>query len=182
MPEPPDDLRDAVPAAPLPVDELYPVVYAELRRMAHRQLRREREGHTLCTTALVHEAYLRLSRQRPGWADRGHFLAAAAQAMRRILVDHARRHLAARRGGGLRRVDLDSVTIAVEERAAALVALDDALGELAAIDARLGRVVECRFFSGLSEEETAEALRVTSRTVRRDWVKAKGWLLHALKE
>ena len=119
---------------------------------------------------------------RPGWADRGHFLAAAAQAMRRILVDHARRHLAARRGGGLRRVDLDSVTIAVEERAAALVALDDALGELAAIDARLGRVVECRFFSGLSEEETAEALRVTSRTVRRDWVKAKGWLLHALKE
>lgn len=163
------------------LDRLFPLVYDELRRIAHRQLGRERSDHTLGTTALVHEGYLRLVDQtRARWEDRAHFFAVAARAMRRILVDYARRHRAAKRGGA--RVSLDDATLLADERADTLVALDEALTRLTDVDERLGRVVECRFFGGLTEEETAEALGVTARTVRRDWVKAKGWLYHALRE
>ena len=188
------------------LDRLVPVVYAELRAMAHRQLRREADGHTLTTTALVHEAYLRLVEWEGAPSlDRAHLLALAARVMRRVLIDHARQHHAAKRDGAHDRVPLVSVDESFEselqdsaapprhapsgdasdaagERAATLIALDDALTRLAALDERLARVVEYRFFGGLDEEETAAALGVTARTVRRDWVKAKGWLLEALAE
>jgi RNA polymerase sigma factor (TIGR02999 family) len=172
--------RDATPSLPAN-DDLYALAYAELRRLAHAQLRGERVGHTLNTTALVHEAYVRLAERQQGWVDRPHFLALAAQAMRRILIDHARRHRSARRGGGDRQVvPLDQVEIPVEQRADALLALDDALTRLSAFDERRCRVVECRFFGGLSEAETAAALGVALRTVKRDWAKAKAWLYQEL--
>lgn len=162
-------------------DRLFPAVYDELRRIAHRQLGRERPDHTLGTTGLVHEAYLKLVDQtRAQWEDRAHFFAVAAGAMRRILVGYARRHNADKRRG--QHVSLDDATMVADERAGTLVALDDALVQLAEVDARLAQVVECRFFGGLTEEETAEALGMTARTVRRDWVKAKAWLAHVLRE
>lgn len=169
------------------LDQLFPRVYGELRRIAHRHLARERTGHTLSTTALVHEAYLKLVDQtRAQWADRAHFLAVAARVMRRILVDYARRHGAQKRGGSTPTRTLDNealgnAALVADERAEMLLALDDALTRLAALDERLSKVVECRFFGGLTEEETASALSVTARTVRRDWVKAKGWLHQALE-
>jgi RNA polymerase sigma factor (TIGR02999 family) len=160
------------------LDRLFPVVYAELRRIAHRQLRRGQGSGTLGTTALVHEAYIKLvAPSRAEWQDRAHFFAVASMAMRQILVDSARQRIAGKRGGSRRRVALDDEAIGVEDRAEALLELDEALTKLAAVDARLARVVECRFFGGLTEEETAEALGVTARTVQRDWVKARG-LLH----
>jgi RNA polymerase sigma factor (TIGR02999 family) len=163
------------------VDRLYPLVYEELRRIAHRALRGERTGHTLGTTGLVHEAYLGLVDQtRLEYRDRAHFYGIAARAMRHILVDYARRHGAAKRGGNQRAIALDEAILAVEDRAEALLALDEALGELETVDPRLGQVVQCRFFGGLTEEETGEVLGVTARTVRRDWLKAKGWLYHHL--
>jgi RNA polymerase sigma factor (TIGR02999 family) len=179
------DLRDGTPGA---LDRLVPLVYADLARVAHRQLGLEAPGHTLSTAALVHEAYLRLVDQtHAGWADRAQFFAVAAGAMRRVLVDHARRHAAARRGGpGRRTVSLEALetadagALAAADRAELLVALDEALERLAALDPRQARVVECRFFGGLTEAETAEALGVTPRTVTRDWVKARGWLYQAL--
>jgi RNA polymerase sigma factor (TIGR02999 family) len=170
------------------LDQLLPRVYEELRRIAHRRLGHERENHTLGTTALVNEAYLKLVDQsRAQWADRAHFFAVAARVMRRILVDYARRHMAQKRGGATAAVSLDdealaNATLVADQRADGLLALDDALTRLAELDERLSRVVECRFFGGLTEEETAEALSVTARTVRRDWVKAKGWLHQALRE
>jgi RNA polymerase sigma-70 factor (ECF subfamily) len=158
-------------------DRLVPLVYEELRRIAGRQLRHEGVGHTLTPTGLVHEAYLRLVDQtRVQWVNRAQFFAVAARLMRRILLDHARRVGAVKRGGGWRRLELDQAEIPIEERAAELIALDDALTRLAALNPRLSQVVECRFFGGMTEEETAAALGVTDRTVRRDWVKAKGWL------
>ncbi len=164
------------------LDRLFPLVYDELRRIAHHQLSRERTGHTLDTAALVHEAYLKLVDQtRVQWADRSHFFAVAARAMRRVLVDYARRLRAEKRGGAPKRVSLTDVMLVAEERADTLVALDQALTELAGVDKRLCRVVECRFFGGLTEEETAEVLGVTARTVRRDWTKAKCWLHRALE-
>ena len=171
-------LRHGNPEA---MDQLLPLVYAELRLMAHRQLRAERPGHTLGTTGLVHETYLRLVDQtQVEWKDRAHFLAVAARAMRRVLVDYARRYRALRRGGGLQRVPLtEDATVA--ERGEFLVALDQALERLAALNQRLSQVVECRFFGGLTEEETAAALGVTTRTVERDWVKARGWLYVELR-
>jgi len=160
------------------MDPLFSLVYGELRRIAHRRLGPGRADDTLGTTALVHETYLKLVDQtRADWRDRAHFFAVAAMAMRQILVDHARARAALKRGGGHRRITLDDPGLAIEEQAAALLDLDDALAKLARLDERLARVVECRFFGGLSEQETAEALGVTARTVRRDWVKAKG-LLH----
>ncbi|HEX2188042.1 MAG TPA: sigma-70 family RNA polymerase sigma factor [Longimicrobiaceae bacterium] len=166
---------------PAALDRLFPDVYAELHRLARARLRGERGGHTLNTTALVHEAYLRLSEQtRSGLSDRNHLLALAARAMRRVLVDHARKHRTAKRGGGLRQVHLEEATLMVEERAEVLIALDEALARLETLDPRLCRVVECRFFSGLTEAETAEVLRVTTRTVQRDWTKAKAWLYREL--
>lgn len=158
------------------MDRLFAAVYEELRYMAHAQLRREHPGHTLGTTGLVHETYLRVVEQtRVEWRDRGHFFMAAAWAMRRILVDYARRNLAARRGGGSVRVTLDDDAPAAA-RGELLVALDEALDRLGSLDRRLSQVVECRYFGGLTEQETAEAMGVTRRTVQRDWVKARGWL------
>ena len=164
------------------LDRLFPIVYDELRRIAHRQLRRETAGHTLNTTALVHEAYLKLVDQtQVQWADRSHFFAVATQAMRRVLVDYARHYRATKRGSAPARVNLTDAMLVADDSAETLLAIDDALNDLAALDARLGRVVECRFFGGLTEEETAEVLGVTARTVRRDWTKAKGWLHRALE-
>lgn len=164
-------------------DRLFPLVYDELRAIAHRQLGGERREHTLGTTALVHEAYLKLVDQtRVQWTDRAHFFAVAARAMRRILVDYARRHRALKRGAVPARVSLSDATLVAQGRADTLVALDEALTRLSDLQERLSQVVECRFFGGLTEEETAEALGVTARTVRRDWVKAKGWLYEALQE
>jgi RNA polymerase sigma factor (TIGR02999 family) len=168
--------------------DLVPLVYDELRAIARRQLYRERDSHTLSTTALVHEAYMKLANQRRAcWRDRAQFFAIASRVMRRILIDYARQHRAEKRGGGGERVPidcldaLDEIQLAdIGERAELLIALDEALTSLAAIDERLSRVVECRFFGGLSEEETAAALGVTSRTVSRDWVKARAWLRGAL--
>jgi len=183
--EPKRDTPDSPTApdhnGPAAADSLFPLLYEELRRIAHRQLAIERAGHTLSTTALVHEAYVKLADQtRAHFASRAHFLAVAAQAMRRILVTHARKVRTEKRGGAWHRLDLDQVDIPVEERAEALVVLDGALDRLSALNPRLSQVVECRFFGGMTEEETASALGVTERTVRRDWVKAKGWLLSDL--
>lgn len=170
-------LRGAMVGDRTTVDRLFPLVYEELRRIAHDRLRAEVAGHTLNTTALVHEAYLKLVDQtRADWRDRAHFLAVASTAMRRILIDHARKHRAVKRGGERTRVPLDAANLAVEERADTLIALDEALTRLANTDQRLSRVVECRFFGGMTEEETAEALGITSRTVRSDWATAKGLL------
>ena len=176
--------------APQGMERLMPLVYAELRRVAHRQLAAEPAGHTLSTTALVHEAYLRLADQtRAEWASRAQFFALAARAMRRVLVDYARRHQAARRGGARRRPvsledaeadgSVDALTVAA--RGDELLALDEALDRLAAVDARAAQVVECRFFGGLTEVETAEALGVSPRTAAGDWLMAKGWLYRALR-
>ena len=163
------------------VDRLFPLVYEELRKIAHRQLGHERTDHTLSTTAVVHESYLKLVDQRRAqFEDRGHFFAIAAQAMRRILVSHARAHGAAKRHAEVVNVDVDALSVG--ERAGILVALDEALTELAEIDERLARVVELRFFGGLTEEETGESLGLTARTVRRDWLKAKLWLQRALRQ
>ena len=163
------------------LDRLLPLVYDELRRIAHRELRRERRDHTLSTTDVVHEAYLKLAEhQRVSSGEQVRFLAVAATAVRRALVEHARRRDAAKRGGGQRPVTLDEEAIAVGAGSDDLLALDDALTRLAALDDRLARVVECRYFGGLTEDETAAALGVTARTVRRDWVKARGWLYREL--
>jgi RNA polymerase sigma factor (TIGR02999 family) len=165
------------------MDRLIPLVYDELHRIAHRVGGREHPDGTLGTTGLVHEAYFKLVDQtRVDFQDRAHFFAIAARVMRRILADQSRRHRATKRGGGRERVSLEFVeaTLGVDERAETLIALDEALTRLSALDARLGQVVECRFFGGLTEEETAEITGVTVRTVRRDWTKAKGWLYREL--
>jgi RNA polymerase sigma factor (TIGR02999 family) len=164
------------------MNRLFPLVYGELHRIAHRQLLNERPGHTLGTTGLVHETYLKLVDQhRVEWRDRGHFFALAARAMRRILVDYARRYRALRRGGGLRPLPLRDDEVAIDERGETLIALDEALDRLGALNPRLSQVVECRYFGGLTEEETAETLGVTTRTVQRDWAKARSWLYLELR-
>jgi RNA polymerase sigma-70 factor, ECF subfamily len=158
------------------LDRLTPVVYDELRRLARRYMRGERAGHSLQTTALVNEAYMRLvDYKRMQWQNRAHFFAVSAQLMRRILVEHARRHNL-KRGAGVQHVSLDEQAVVGSHPAADLVALDDAINELARIDARKAQVVELRFFGGLSVEETAEVLKVSSITVMRDWSSAKAWL------
>jgi RNA polymerase sigma factor (TIGR02999 family) len=164
------------------VERMMPVVYEELRRIARRQLRHEGVGHTLNTTALVHEAYLRLA--APSHLDvsgRAEFLSIAAMAMRRVLIDYARQRTAQKRGGVQMRVELDDIEVAADDRAEQLVALDEALTSLAASNPRLARVVDCRFFGGMSQEETALALQLTPRTVRRDWTKARMWLAVAME-
>jgi len=163
------------------LDKLTPLVYDELRRIAHRYVQRERDGHTLQTTALVNEAYLRLAGQRKiEWQSRAHFFAVTAQVMRHILIDHARRRHYAKRGGDAEHVPLDEAAAMSAQRAAELVALDEALDELAKLDPRKSRVVELRYFGGLSMEETAEVLEVSLMTVRRDWRVAKAWLYEAV--
>jgi RNA polymerase sigma factor (TIGR02999 family) len=165
------------------LERLMPIVYADLHRQAARYLRRERVGHTLQTTALIHEAYLRLVNQRRvRWQNRAHFFAVAARLMRRILVDHARARGADKRGGSQVKVPLDEAIAAREERDVDLVALDEALTRLAALDERQERIVELRFFGGLSVEETAEVLSVSAATVKNDWGMAKAWLRHELQE
>jgi len=168
----------------LPMEDMFPLVYKELRRMAARKLRSERDGHTLCTTALVHEAWLELSKlTRIEWQNRAHFLAIAAQAMRRILIDYAVARGRQKRGGGLVIESLeqgDAIAIA-EERGDELLALDEALGRLKAMNARQARVVECRFFGGMNVEETAEALDVSPATVKREWATARAWLNRELR-
>jgi RNA polymerase sigma factor (TIGR02999 family) len=158
-------------------DRLIPLVYAELRRLAAHYLRGERHDHTLQPTALVHEAYLRLTRmQEIDWQSRSHFFATAATLMRRILVDHARAQRAEKREGFREAVSLDDALVVSPSRSVDLVALDEALEKLAKIDARRSRIVELRFFGGLSEEETAHVLGISARTVKRDWRVAKAWL------
>jgi RNA polymerase sigma-70 factor (ECF subfamily) len=159
------------------LDALMPVVYDELRRQASRYLRRERVGHTLQTTALIHEAYLRLIDQKNvHWQNRAHFYGIAAQMMRRILVDHARTKKRAKRGGSDVRISLTDATLKSPGQNFDIEALDEALERLAAIDAQQSRIVEMRFFSGLTVEETAEVLGISPATVKRDWSLAKAWL------
>lgn len=159
------------------LDRLMPLVYGELRKMARRYMWHQPSGHTLQTTALIHEAYLKLVGQdEKHWESRAHFFGVAAQAMRHILVDYARARHADKRGGEARTVSLEEAAFVSEGRAAELVALDDALAELARLSPRQGRVVELRYFGGLSVMETAEVLKVSSDTVTRDWNHAKAWL------
>ncbi|MCI0693443.1 sigma-70 family RNA polymerase sigma factor [candidate division KSB1 bacterium] len=163
------------------VDALMPLVYEELRQLAHRQLRQERQGHTLNTTALVHEAYLKLiDQQRVNWQNRAHFFALAAQAMRRILINYANNRLAQKRGGGQFLVTFNEQSVVQEARAEELVALDEALSTLAKLNARQSQVVEFQFFGGLRHEEIAEVLGVSVPTVRRDWRLARAWLSREL--
>jgi RNA polymerase sigma factor (TIGR02999 family) len=159
------------------LDTLLPLVYAELRRLARIQLQKERPGHTLQSAALVHEAYLRLiGLNTPQWESRTHFFAIAAQLMRQILVDYARRHRAAKRGGSICKLSLDDAMAASRGKDVDVVALDDALNTLAKIDPRQSRVVELRFFAGLSLQEISEAMEIAPATVQRDWTAARAWL------
>ncbi|MGH9761393.1 MAG: sigma-70 family RNA polymerase sigma factor [Blastocatellia bacterium] len=165
------------------LDKLFPIVYQELRKLAKHYMRGERAGHTLQTTALVNEAYMRLiDYNRMQWQNRAHFFAVSAQLMRRILIDHARSHLYQKRGGGAIKVSLDEAAGLTEQRASELVAIDLALEELAAMDARKARIVELRFFGGLSVEETAEVLGISTPTVQREWRKARAWLHKTIED
>jgi RNA polymerase sigma factor (TIGR02999 family) len=164
------------------IEQLMPMLYDELRQMAHRHLAHERRGHTLQTTALVHEAYLRMVDQtQVTERGRAYFFAAAAQAMRRVLVDYARRRNRKKRGGGQAPLSLDENQIAIDTYADELIDLDDALNTLAALNTRQARVVECRFFGGLTVKETADALGVSFRTIENDWALARAWLYDLLK-
>jgi RNA polymerase sigma factor (TIGR02999 family) len=157
--------------------QLIPIIYDDLRRQAARHLRRERPEHTLQTTALIHEAYIRLVNQQPiDWQDRGHFFAIAARTMRQILVDHARRQKAGKRGGAERDVTLDEAVAGAAGPGIDYAALDEALSRLEALNERQARVVELRHFAGLSVEETAEVLQVSAATVKNDWSAARAWL------
>ncbi|MGA2582567.1 MAG: sigma-70 family RNA polymerase sigma factor [Tepidisphaeraceae bacterium] len=161
--------------------KLMPLVYDEFRALAARQLRKERPDHTLQPTALVHEAYLKLIDQtRVDWQGRTHFFAVGAQAIRRILVDHARQHKRQKRGGGAARVTLDDAVALAPQRQEEIIALDEALEKLAKLDARQAQVVEMRFFGGMSVEEVASSLNVSKRTVEGDWTMARAWLLREL--
>jgi RNA polymerase sigma factor (TIGR02999 family) len=165
------------------LEELTPLVYAELRRLAEKYMRRERPGHPLQTTALVNEAYVRLVDLRQvRWQNRAHFFGVAAQLMRHILVDFARARLRAERGGYKQQVSLEEAAVMSKEKSADFIALDDALKSLAEIDPRKSRMVELRFFGGLSVEETAEALNVSPRTVQREWNLARDWLYRELSK
>lgn len=165
------------------LEKLIPLVYKELRRMAHQYMRRERAGNTLQTSALINEAYIRLvDYNKTRWQDRAHFFAVAAQAMRRILVERARSRSRQKRGGPGQRVSLDEAPDVAAERAADIIALDDALTDLYAIAPRKGQIVELRYFGGLSIDETAEVLGVSSPTVQREWRAAKAWLYRAISE
>ena len=162
------------------LDQLMPLVHAELRRLAAHYMRRERPGHTLQTSALVNEAYLRLIDQKSvNWQSRAHFFGIAAQLIRQILIDHARKRQSAKRGGA-QRVSLDETAVVSRERSVELLALDEALDRLAAFDPRKARIVELRFFGGLNLDETAEVMGISSPTVQREWRSAKAWLHHSL--
>jgi len=164
------------------LDKLMPLIYEELRKMAKRYMSQQNPGHTLQTTALIHEAYLRMVKQKEKhFQNRAHFFGVAAQAMRHILVDYARTRHTAKRGGGVRPVSLEEAALVTPERAGELVAFDEALKELEELSQRQSRVVELRYFGGLSVEETATVLKVSPETVMRDWIMAKTWLHRALQ-
>jgi len=163
------------------LERLVPLVEREMRRLARGYMRRERKDHTLQATALVNEVFLRLADgPQLGWQNRAHFFAIAAQVMRHILVDHARSHAYQKRGGGARKITLDEAMVVSQERAAEVVELDDVLKELAHIDPQQSRIVELRFFGGLTIEETAEVLHLSPATIKREWSTAKAWLYHEL--
>jgi RNA polymerase sigma factor (TIGR02999 family) len=163
------------------LDRLLPLVDEELRRLAHRYMNRERAGHTLQTTALVNEAFLRLfNRSKVDWQNRAHFFGLAAQLMRTILVDHARSHASTKRGGGAYKLELDEALAVSQQKASEVLALDEALQQLAVIDPQQGRIVELRFFGGLTVEETAEVLHLSPATIKREWSTAKAWLYREL--
>lgn len=163
------------------LDQLIPLVHTELRRLARIHMGKERRGHTLQTSALINEAYVRLvDQQNVQWQDRAHFFAVSAQVMRHILIDHARRYQYAKRGGGARKVSLDEAALLPQQRAEELVELDDALTSLARIDPRKSQLVELRFFGGLSVEETAEVMAISPTTVMREWRAVKAWLHHSI--
>jgi RNA polymerase sigma factor (TIGR02999 family) len=165
------------------LDQLMPIIYDELHRLAKRYMSRERRNHTLQTTALVNEAYLRLMGQgQAEWQNRAHFFGVAAQVMRHVLVDHARSRQYAKRGGEANRVTLDDNLAISQEDQIEVLALDEALNRLAALDERKSRIVELRYFGGLSVEETAEVLELSAITVKRDWLKAKAWLYRELSQ
>jgi len=163
------------------LDELYPLVYNELHRLARRYMSRERRGHTLQTTALINEAYVRLVDQKNvQWANRSHFFAISAQIMRRILIDHARRHAYAKRGGGAQQVSLEEAATVTPDLGRELIQLDEALKSLAEMDPRRSQVVELRYFGGLNNEEIAGVLHISENTVTRDWNMARAWLYQQL--
>ena len=165
------------------LDALYPLVYDELHRLARRYMSRERKDHTLQATALINEAYVRLVDQRNvHWANRSHFFAISAQIMRRILIDHARRHAYAKRGGGAQQVSLDEAATVTRTAGAEMIRLDEALKSLAEMDPRRCQVVELRYFGGLNNEEIAGVLKVSENTVTRDWNMARAWLHQQLSE
>ena len=165
------------------LEKLLPLVHAELRRIAQRQMSHERPGHTLQATALVNEAYMKLAGQQEfEWQNRAHFFAVAAQVMRHILIDHARAHARDKRGGGAIQVSLNEAAMLAEDQAEHFVALDEALRTLEQIDPQKGRIVELRYFGGLSTEETAEVLNISPRTVRREWQRARAWLYRMISE
>ncbi|HKJ01759.1 MAG TPA: sigma-70 family RNA polymerase sigma factor [Longimicrobiales bacterium] len=176
-------LTDLTAGDPDALDRLLPVVYDHLRGIAQRELRRERPDHTLNATALVHEAYLRLVQlDRISWEGRAHFFGAAAKAMRRILISYARMKKAEKRGSGAEHASLDDVVVVARDRPDHLLALDEALERLSALDARQAQIVECRYFAGMSVEETGTALGISPATVKRDWVLARAWLNRELGE
>ena len=163
------------------LDQLVPLVYPELRRLAKRHMDREDPAHTLQTSALINEAYLKLvDQQNVEWQNRAHFFAVAAQVMRHILVDHARTRNYAKRGGGAPKLPLDEAAALTEQRAGQLIALDDALRDLAALDERKSQIIELRFFGGLNLDETAEVMEISPSTVQREWRAAKAWLHHTM--
>jgi len=163
------------------LDALMPIVYRELRQLAQHYLRQERSDHTLQSTALVHEAYMRLAGQKPPeWQNRAHFFGIAAHLMRQILVEHARGRSAAKRGSGATRITLDESVVSAEPQSIDVIVLDKALEELTKLDAQQGRIVELRYFAGLSIEDTSEALGISPATVKRDWTTARAWLFRAM--
>ncbi|HEV2577630.1 MAG TPA: sigma-70 family RNA polymerase sigma factor [Acidobacteriaceae bacterium] len=162
------------------LEALTPIVYEELRQLARRYMRQERPGHTLQSTAIVHEAFLRLVNQNVAWNDRTHFFSIAAKMMRRILVDHARSRSTSKRGAGMIRVSVDEHNVASPQQDVDLVALDEALDHLASIDPQRSRIVELRYFGGLSNEESAQILGISPATVQRQWTGARAWLYHEL--
>jgi RNA polymerase sigma factor (TIGR02999 family) len=176
-------LRDWSNGDQAALNKLMPVVYRELHRLAHHYMRNERAGHTLQTTALVNEAYMRLADyKRMRWQNRAHFFAVAAQVMRRILVENARSRNYAKRGGGVQTVELDETAVVSASRAAEVIAVEEALTELESWDARKGRIVELRFFGGLTIDETATVMKISPTTVQREWRSAKAWLYKAIRE
>jgi RNA polymerase sigma-70 factor (ECF subfamily) len=166
---------------PSAAERLLPLVYAELHRLASSYMRRERQEHTLQATALINEAYLRLAREDVDWQNREHFIGVAAHVMRRVLVDHARAHKAEMRGGGLKRVELEEGLAISEERSEEVLALDEALNRLTELNPRQARVVELRYFGGLSVEQIASVLSIAPRSVKRDWALARIWLFKELR-